>query len=792
MGYRLQPVFVPQTRVILLRCVTMKHHPDRSSLRWLALAICAMVVAATLLVVYQGLPDYRNEVQERRHRVGTAVLDRNGRILRLFPDGKGWMGLWCDGSLLPNHLKAAVIVAEDKRFRYHPGFDPIALVRALYVNIRQNKTVSGASTITQQAVRLIRPRQRTYRAKIAELLASMKMERQLSKEQILELHLNLSPMGGNIRGAGLAARTYFGKDVENITLAEAAILAALPRSPSRLDPRRAAGRKLVLAEKDRILRRMASQGWINDDQLKMSLGPTVVFTNRSIPVQAPHFVDLVFTTSRPSTGTVKTTLDLTIQQRLEQILKSHRDRLRRMGIKQAAALVASCKSAEVLALVGSLSYSDSHQGFNNGALASRSAGSTLKPFLYALALDKGYGSTSEISDTDRVYQTPHGDYMPMNADRREYGPVNVRSALGNSLNVSAVKVARWVGLEDFYRLLDRVGVITTNSAAPEHYGLGLAIGNVEVSLYQLVQAYLTLANEGEFRPLSVVPIPRAPASRVLSPEVAYIITNILADPSARLLSFGNPGYFDFGFPVAVKTGTSSNYRDAWVIAYTSRHVIGIWAGNFDGRPSPGRMGAGVCGPMLLDVIRFLYATAPPENFTRPANVREETVCSMSGRRASPKCPYVTSELVTAGHTLAMCDLPHEDEHHLLGSSYARWVHRREATHGASRFQLMKPVNDSQNGRGSAVQSPASHASRIEIISPHNRDRFVLSRHIHNPIVFRALPERVVEHVVWYLNGKELARSGPPYEFFWEPIRGSHELLAVTPDNVAAKATFSVE
>ena len=257
----------------------------------------------------------------------------------------------------------------------------------------------------------------------------MKMERQLSKEQILELHLNLSPMGGNIRGAGLAARVHFAKNIENITLAEAAALAALPRSPSRLDPRRPTARKMLLNEKDRILKRMADLGWITREQLKMSIGPAVVFKNQSIPVRAPHFVDLAFENRGDPPAVMKTTLDPDIQRGLEQVLKSHQDRLQRMGITQAAALIVSCRTAEVLGLVGSFSYGEHCQGFNNGAMAQRSAGSTLKPFLYALALEKGYGSISEISDTDRTYKTPHGDYMPMNADRREYGPVNIRSAL---------------------------------------------------------------------------------------------------------------------------------------------------------------------------------------------------------------------------------------------------------------------------------------------------------------------------------------------------------------------------
>lgn len=777
--------------VLLTESMGMLLQRSSTIRRLLTLTIVTGLAAFAGAIVYHRLPDYSNVTQEQKRLIGTAVLDRNGAILRLFPDGKGRIGLWREGDSFPEHLKAAVIAAEDQRFYHHPGFDPIAIVRAAYTNVREARRVSGASTITQQVVRLIRPRPRTFRSKIVELLCAMKMERQLSKEQILELDLNLSPMGGNIRGAGLAARVYFGKNVENITLPEAAALAALPRSPSRFDPRRPTGRKLLLGEKDRILERMAKLGWITREQLKMSLGSTLVFKNRAVPVRAPHFVDLVMENRGEAPAVMQTTLDPDVQRGLEQVIRSHRARLSRMGITQAAAVIASCRSAEMLAMVGSFSYGERDQGFNNGALAQRSAGSTLKPFLYALALEKGYGGISEISDTDRTYQTPHGDYMPMNADRREYGPVNVRSALGNSLNISAVKVARWVGLEDLHQLLGRVEIITPKSESADHYGLGLAVGNPEVSLCQLVQGYMTLASEGRFRPLRGESGPATAGSRVFSPEVAYIITHILADPAARLLTFGNPGYFDFGFPVAVKTGTSSNYRDAWAIGYTTDHVIGIWAGNFDGRSSPGRMGAGVCGPMLFEIVRFLYGTTPPEAFARPAAVREETVCSMSGLRAGPSCRYAATEIVPGNYKLMTCDLPHKDESHQLGPSYARWLHRRETQQGISRFRLMKPRETGFSGLGH-TQGLANKSFGIEIISPHNRDRFIISSYRPNRVVFRALPSAVVEHVIWYLDGTELARTGPPYEFFWEPSRGSHELLAVTPDNAAAKASFFVE
>ena len=775
----------------------MKISRKTTSYLLLGFAVFLGVAAVAAPLVYYRLPDYRNALSEQRSRAGTAITDRSGRILRLFPDGKGRFSLWRERDAFPQCLKSAAIAAEDRRFLSHPGFDPLAVLRAVFTNVRRWRTVSGASTISQQVVRLIQPRPRTYTAKMMELLESIKMERQLSKEEILELYLNLSPMGGNIRGAGLAARVYFGKDVERVSIPEAASLAVFPRSPSRFDPRRDEGRKRVLVEKDRILKRMAVRDLITPDQLRLGLGSTVIFRNRQLPLHAPHFVDLVMMNEAGTSNAVKTTLDLDLQQAVEHVLKSHGNRLRRAGIRQAAALVVSARDAEVLALVGSLGYCERDRGFNNAVLAQRSAGSTLKPFLYALALEKGYASVSEIPDTDRSYPTPHGDYLPLNSDRRLYGPVNVRSALGNSLNISAIKVAKSVGLEDFHRLLEKLEIVGPASPPADRYGLGLAVGNLEVSLYRLVQGYLALARGGELCNLQTRGGQKSKGLRVFSPEAAYVISNVLADPSARLLTFGNPGYFDFGFPVSVKTGTSSNYRDSWVIGYTSRHVVGIWAGNFDGSPCNGRTGATICGPILMEVMRLLYGTGYPEAFARPASVREEVVCSMSGKLATPKCRYTSTELLIGKDPVPACDLSHEDEHHQLGASYARWLNRRETEQGESRYRLFRPEPSRHASAGpgrtaARKPGPVTHGWKVEIINPHDQDRFILSPYRQNRIVFKALPEKVVESVVWFLDGVELARTGPPYELDWEPTRGSHVVHAVTPDNDAARVVFHVE
>jgi penicillin-binding protein 1C len=759
----------------------------------------AIFLLASSVILYYLLPDYSDAVKEQRSAAGLAVLDRNHHLLRLVPDDKGRFSLWCDIGRIPQSLKLAAVAAEDRRFYYHPGFDPVAIIRAAVTNLRRGRIVSGASTITEQVVRLIHPRPRTYKAKLLELLESVKMECQLSKDQILELYFNLSPMGGNVRGVGLAARLYFGKDVERLNTAEAATLVAIPRSPSRYDFRNSTGRKRLLAEKNRILRRMAALGWISAEQLKLMTGPMVNLRRRNVPLEAPHLVDLVLKQEPKRTNPLRTTVDLEVQHSLEQILRSHKDRLAGMGIRQAGAIVVALKNCDVLGLVGSLSYSERNQGYNNAVLASRSAGSTLKPFLYALALERGGSTFSEIADTLRSYPTPHGDYFPFNADRRWYGPVTIRLALGNSLNMPAIKMLRTLGVNEFYALLEDLCLVNENSMPAEQYGLGLAIGNMDVSLYRLVQAYAALAREGLYSPLRVISDKKSKEVRIFSPETAYAIHHILADPSARLLTFGNPAFFDFGFPVAVKTGTSTNYRDCWIVAYTSRHVIGLWAGNFDGYPTNGGGGATALGPILKEILEHVYSGGEPEPFARPLGIREVSICWLSGMAASAHCPHVTKELVLPASAIPPpCTLAHEqDQNYYLGSQYAQWIHNREMQQGQGRFRLMPPRAELSNAASymnPALSGPRRkvRSSTIEIVSPHESDRFVLSAHTSSRVLFRAVPQPVVDHVVWLLDGVEIARTPPPYEFVWDLVRGKHTLHAVTPSRQAAQVTFQVD
>jgi penicillin-binding protein 1C len=754
------------------------------------------------VVLYLELPDYSNALETQRGLAGSIVLDRDGRVLRILPDRNGQFCHWEPVDAVPRRMRQAVIAAEDHRFAYHPGFDPIAVVRALYTNIRRGEIVSGASTITQQVVRLLHPRPRTYAAKFIELLCGIKMEWQLTKDQIMELHLNLSPLGGNLRGVGIASERYFGKPIGAITAGEAAALAVIPRSPCRYDPRPASGREALLHEKDRLLDQMKELGCISPEEAARNAGPSLRFVMEPLPVEAPHFVDYILARTRRFGGAVRTTLDLALQHDVEHIVRSHRSRLARMGVRQAGALVASVDPAEVMAMVGSLAYQPRDQGFNNATIARRSAGSTLKPFLYALALDSGMQPSSEIPDTFRTYPTPHGDYLPLNADRRLYGPVTLRIALGNSLNISAVKLLRELGVDNFYGLLTELGLVDRSSEPANHYGLGLAIGNLEVTLFQLVQAYRALAAHGRFRPITMVPRDDSPGLRVISPQAAFIVSDMLADPSARLLTFGNPASLDFGFPLSVKTGTSTGYRDCWIVGFTSRHVVGVWAGNFDGSPTRGATGSSACGPILNEIIRALYGSAPPARARPPQGVSAGEVCWMSGMMATSQCPYTGPEWFVGDPAgLASCPLEHgHDEFRYLGGQYARWVDRRRQQFGAGRYRLGSGVTRAGPHQplfgGEALvrapRYPGRPVSPIAIVRPHDGDRLVISPTGSNRVLFQAVVEPPSQYVVWMVDGIEVGRTGPPYEFVWNASRGDHVVHAVIPSFDAATVRLHVE
>lgn len=763
---------------------------------------------------------------------GPLVLDRHGEILRLVPDSQGRKAVRLPGGPLPANVVAAFVAAEDRRFWEHPGVDVLAVVRAAGQNLAAWRIVSGASTITQQLARLTYPGPRTYRRKLVEMVRSLRIERALGKEEILRHYLDRVPLGYNLAGVESAALAYFGQPAARLTVSQAALLAALPKAPSALRPH--GPRHARLLERQRwILGRMASLGLIDSQELETARAEPLVFhgvggAKPVFPFEAPHFVQQAL--SRPgATGPrslVRTTLDLSLQRRVEAAVRSHRNRLLKAGASQAACVVVNNRTLEVSALVGSYAYGPRHQGFNSGAAALRSPGSTLKPFLYAQALDQGFSSAAVLEDVERRYRTPWGEFLPANFDRAAHGPVPLREALGNSLNLSAVNLLNAVGFESFYGTLKNLKLINHPDRSSAHYGLGLVVGNPEVTLMQLAAAYACLANGGVFHNLRWrLDEPLDTGVRVFSPQAAFIVSDILADPLARWRVFGGSLAMNEPYRLAAKTGTSTKYRDCWCVAYSPEYTIAVWVGNFTGRPTADLSGATAAAPIAADVGRELFGGSSPAPFIRPEGVVSASVCAFSGLLPARGCSHLRQEFFLSGTEPAQSCTYHQSREpwHHLASPYAGWLGQRHRVGGAGRFRLAgfdeslaqlftdgeedaaalpHPVGKRVTLGLAAADHRAQSRARFPALDqgpaatiqyPLNEDRFLLQPAEEElRLTVKIVCQVPLKKVSLIIDGQEVASAGPPYEVAVELGRGRHRLMAVAPDGIGDSVTVVVQ
>jgi penicillin-binding protein 1C len=776
--------------------------------RALAATVAAAATAAAVVVVAApwpaGLARLLAPDPSRLAAPDEAVYtDRDGAPLRHVPGASGARGEWSPLARLSPVLVRAVLAAEDSRFLSHRGVDPIAIVRAALDNVTCGRIVSGASTITQQLVRLVEPRPRTMPSKAIEAIRALALSRLMTKDQVLEQYLDRVPMPGNVRGMASAARLLLDRNAAELTLAEAALLASLPQSPGRLDPRRGARARGQLELRRRwVLSRMLALGWIDRAQHDQAMRSPPVLRRGRFPFGAPHLIDRLARAGADGAaagprGTVRTTLDGRVQRLVESTLASHRLRLARGGAEQAACVVLDTRSREVLAWVGSLAWGGPALGHNDGVVAARSAGSTLKPFVYAVALERDLTLATPLPDLRRTYASPRGDYDPRNFDGREYGPVLARAALGASLNAAAVEVARRTGPAAVADRLKALGLLdpARNAAA---LGLGIAIGNVEVSLIDLAGAYATLVSGGRHREPDVLLDGRRPDPgdrRLISADVAYLVTHALSDPSARLLTFGDLRCFEFDFPVALKTGTSTGYRDCWAVGCTPRYTVAVWAGNFSGAPTAGLAGPTGAAPVMHDVLVDLHRGRPPLAFVRPPGIVELPVCSDSGAAPQEHCPSRSTELFAARLPRpgpCTWHRPGQPLRTYLAPEFAAWLTDREIRGLIGRYRLDSGDGADRDPGGRASAGPPPHATlsaagrrsgAIEITYPHPGDRFVVPRAAAQPpfIFVRAVPGRAVPFLRWFLDGSEVPSTPPPYRWRLPLARGHHTVLAASPD-----------
>jgi len=571
----------------------------------------------------------------------TEFLDRNGQPLRIVRPGDNPFGRPLQYSEIPRPFIEATLAAEDHRYWNHDGVDFFASFRAFGQLVYHGHVVSGGSTISQQLIKLAEPRPRTFSTKILEALQAMRLEQVWSKQHILAEYLNRLDYGNLNRGAAAAAQFYFAKPLRDLSPAECALLAAIPQAPSRLNP--VAHLERTTKRQQWILGQMCANGWLTPAELRRDLNEPLTLAKPRRIYEAPHFIDLLLgsddeqsdkdTPAKP----VRTSLDLELNHFAEKALRSHLTSLQAEHVSNGAIVILDNRTGEVLGLVGSEDYFSPMAGQVNGAWAPRSTGSALKPFTYLLALEHGATPATVVADVPTEFATATGLFAPVNYNRHCYGPMRYRIALANSLNISAVKVLASIGgAEPLERLLQQCGLTTLNRA-PEEYGLGLTIGNAEARLLELANAYASLARLGEWRPYrllhsSSLETNLVPARNVADPGAAYLIADMLSDNDARTPAFGAESSLRFDFPVACKTGTSSDFRDNWAFGYTPEFTVGVWVGNPDSSSMQHVSGVTGAAPILHDLFEQLHERYGTTSYATPTNVMECWINPITGKR----------------------------------------------------------------------------------------------------------------------------------------------------------------
>ena len=737
----------------------------------------------------------------RSSRLATLVLDREGAILRAFPSSDDSRMFWTALDAIGPRLAQATIAVEDQRFRSHPGVDPLAAARAAWSNLAQWRTVSGASTLTMQLVRLIENRPRTLGSKLVEAFRALQLERLLGKPQILEWYLNLAPYGGNHVGVEAASLSYFGKHAADLTLAEAALLAGLPQSPSRLRPDRYPSR--AKARRDHVLARMHACGFITDQELATALAEPVTIRRGPAPADGLHFA-LLARERNPGRGPLRTTLDRRIQTLSETAIREAVGRLRAAGVSNGAVVVIENATGAVRALVGSCDFfSEDDQGQVNGATAPRSPGSALKPFTYALAFELGLITPdSVLADIPANYT----GYEPENYDRSYRGPVAAREALAASLNIPAVRLLQQVGPPALLNFLRDLG-LTTLTRDARHYGLSLTLGSTETTLLELTNAYATLARLGVHRPYRLLETePPAPGRRVLSEGAAYLVADVLTD-TTRLngATLWRPEFS--GVRMAWKTGTSFGHRDAWTITYTPDYTVGVWLGNFSGKPSRELVGVRVAAPVAARIMNQLYGGRPSSWYARPASVGSRRVCAVSGLPLGDHCPQAAEGQSLPGRSSDRpCSIHVEVKVGQPGAEQGAVRFCPACARGRDytvRVMELWPGELAawlrQHGRGANLAPPhfagcprrEDGETPPQILSPASGQSYVLLEADGQPpqkLLLRAVSR--MGKLYWFVDGALHATSVPLEGAFWPLRRGPHTI--VCSDDVGRSSSIAIE
>ncbi len=756
------------------------------------------------------------------------VTDRMGRFLGEIGDAdRDKLGYW-PLERVPDRVAAATIALEDRRFHSHPGVDPLAILRAARQNGRSGRRISGASTLAMQVVRMQHPGPRSYPRKTVESLAAVAMTLRHGRDAVLRQYLTLAPYGNGVHGIAHAARCYFDKPVEDLSWAEIVFLSAVPQAPGRMNLLTRKGREDAIARGMRSLDRLRALGVIADDEFAMAarqLGEMRVAARRMRPDSTIHALEAIeadlahIPDTTPVDPMIRTAIDLDVQSDLADLCYETVRDSESLGVGNTAAIVLERDTARIVAYIGSAGYFDHRRsGAIDYARVRRSSGSTLKPFLYALAYELDTINPGTILDD--IVRGPGGI---SNSDEAYLGPLLPRTALANSRNVPAAELLGRVGLHRTMGFLRELSLNDPRHTA-EYYGMGLAIGGLPVTLSNLVRACTVIACDGILKDPSfrAADLPST-GKRIVSSQTARLLTQHLADAQARLPTFPLMGTLDYPFPVAVKTGTSSAYRDSWTVAWSPDYIVGVWMGRPDGKPMQRVSGAlGAAKLVRSIVLRLQDPDRARRGFDLPDGCVKVPICRISGKRATDCCTSVIDEWFREGqapvdecriHTRIAIDVRNGRRataqtparaielrtYADLPGRYAHWAKSVGIPAVPDEFSIlgegistalpqMAPAETLDSG-------PMDREIRIQIQSPADGMRVVSDPETPGAMAtigLIAVVEPRVPEIVWRVDGVEAARCRYPYSARWRITPGEHRIEAGLPDRRIVSNTVKIE
>ena len=834
--------------------------------------IVLVITLPPLLFVLTAFIFSLSDIRLKTYSPSWIVLDRNYRFIAEIESPDGNIGYWPAPDTLPRTLVTAVLAAEDRRFRGHVGVDVKSVARAVVNNYIRKKSFSGASTIAMQTARMQRDGGSGPFSKVRDSFAAVWLTLVYGRERVLRQYVSISPYGNRIAGAPCASRRYFRKPVRDLSLAESALLVSAPRAPGRMNLFAPEGFRAARSRARLILGRCLEYGWVDSTEYRQSMAELADFSippkdirdeaaihavlkyksllhgggadnggnisnnvvtrdNRSISrnVVINNNGNATKSKKNKNGGVVISSIDMDIQRYAQRELAAQLDNLRSRDVENGAVIVIDKSNSQVLAYVGSGGYFSSDNGMHDYAATERSTGSLLKPFIFAFGMDElGYTAATVLSDINHDFGEGGRSFIPVNSDRTHLGPILYKYALANSRNVPAVQVMKELGVSSVYRRLGHLK-LADDDGRGEHYGLGLSIGGLYCGLASICRAYLALCNEGRIGELAWfrgeaaelggegghgIPAGQDGAEnqygQIISPQSALMVQRFLADPLARLPTFPREGSFEYPFAVAVKSGTSDAFRDAWCVAWSSRYLVGVWMGNADNRSTKRVTGYEGAAPLTKKILLSLHPRQrdglEEGGFPAPQGWRPFSICRLTGLLADMNTPYVTSDYFAPGTEPKEASdvlrvLPVDTRNGLLAGPgcQGRYRELRSFLALAPEYELWA------RGQGLPVaprlQSPLCPGVgivddyRLEITWPRNGARFFIDPEMPEEqavLPVNCVVEPETESLLWFINGEEHSMTSPPHTLRLPMKSGKYALQSAVPGTPVRSKVVRVE